>query len=79
MRVVTEEGQVQNVRKVSKLYLALLSDSENVAENTVELLLCGRLEKVFQQVEKRRLDCLFFIRQRAPIFLHTVKIQEENA
>lgn len=56
-------------------YLPLLSHSEDVAEDTVELLLCGRLEKVFQQAEERRLNRLFLVRQRAAIFLHTVKIQ----
>lgn len=62
----------------AKPYLALLSDSQDVAENAVQLLLCGRLEKVFQQAEKRRLNCLFFIRQRAAVFLHTVKIQRRK-
>lgn len=59
-------------RKIDKTHLLLLSDRQNVGEDTVELLCCGRLEEVFEQGEQRSLNRLLFIRQRAAIFLHTV-------
>lgn len=57
---------------MDKTNLLLLSDRQNVGEDTVELLWCRRLEEVFEHGEQRSLNRLLFIRQRAAIFLHTV-------
>lgn len=52
-------------------HLPLLPDTQDVGEDTVQLLGAGRLEEVLEQSKQRRLDGLLLIAQGAAVLLHT--------
>lgn len=61
-----KEGQ-----EIRRRYLPLLPYTQDVGEDTVQLLGAGRLEEVFEQSKQRRLDGLLLIAQGAAVLLHT--------